>query len=211
MYLLLVAVLFTSSCYSVSSHQYYVSDNCSSVTHTPCGPLSNISQYNNTIFYFVGTSYTNDRLLLISVHNITWQGIGYPFPIITCAGQHSEISIQRSNNISILNMTFDCHMNITESNNVTIYNSIIKVFSTVFYDLEAVATISRGKKQYSVTLMNISVQYELHIVIFTQSHNSLLKIDQVKAKGGITIYTYTNSLHSIHITTHHATMQRKDF
>ena len=204
MYLLLVAVLFTSSCYSVSSYQYYVSDNCSSVTHTPCGPLSNyarnISQYNNTIFYFIGTSYTNDHLLLISVHNITWQGIGYPFPIITCAGQHSEISIQRSNNISILNMTFDCHMNITESNNVTIYNSIIKAFSTVFYDLEAVATISCGTKQYSVTLMNISVQYELHIVIFAQSHNSLLKIDQVKAKGGIAIYTSKSSLHSIHIT-----------
>ena len=47
--------------------------------------------------------------------------------------------------------------------------------------------------------MNISVQYELHIVIFAQSHNSLLKIDQVKAKGGITIDTHNfTSFYSYH-------------
>ena len=202
MYLLLVAVLFTSSCYSVSSHQYYVSDDCSSVTHTPCDLLSNyarnISQYNNTIFYFVGTSYTN-HFYVGNVHNITLQGIGYPFPVITCAGK-SIIFFERSNNISILNMTFDCRMTVKQPNNVTIYNSIIKAFSAVFYDLVASETISHGTKQYSMTLMNISVQYGLYILIHTEFCNSLLKIDQVKAKGGITINTFTISLYSIHIT-----------
>uniref|UniRef100_A0A1X7UXX8 Uncharacterized protein n=1 Tax=Amphimedon queenslandica TaxID=400682 RepID=A0A1X7UXX8_AMPQE len=49
---------------SVSSGQYYVSDDCSSVTHKPCNPLSvyagDMSQYNNSIFYFNGTSDIND-------------------------------------------------------------------------------------------------------------------------------------------------------
>ena len=221
MYLLLVVVLFTSSCYSVSSHQYYVSDSCSSVTHTPCGPLSNYarntSQYNNTIFYFVGTSYTN-HFYLENVHNITLQGIGYPFPVITCTG--NSISFEGSNNISIINIKIDCPVDIDYSNNVTIYNSIIlgkrlsplqsvdtKIISTIFINsrifisgMIPYGTILRGKKQYSITLTNISVQYGLYIHISPQSRNNLLKIDQVKAKGGITIYTLAISLYSIHIT-----------
>ena len=225
MYLLLVAIFITSSCYSVSSqsHQYYVSDNCSSVNHIPCGSLSvyarNISQYSNTIFYFIGTSYTNDDVWLESVHNITLQGIGYPFPIIMCAGESYGIFLLRSNNISISNLTFDCNMNIENSNNVTIHNSIILkdgfhtydsfdtiIISSIFNNGSIridswgpEETILQGTKQYSVTLTNISVQYGLYIEIFNQLHN-VLKIDQVKARGGVIITTDTTSLYSIHIT-----------
>ena len=193
------------------------------IIYTPCGHLSvyarNISQYSNTIFYFIGTSYTNDDVWLESVHNITLQGIGYPFPIITCAGESYEIFLLRSNNISISNLTFDCNMNIENSNNVTIHNSIIlkdgfhtydsfdtKIISSIFNNGSIridswgpEETILSGTKQYSVTLTNISVQYELYIEILNQLHN-LLKIDQVKARGGIIITTDTTSLYSIHIT-----------
>uniref|UniRef100_A0A1X7TRQ7 FZ domain-containing protein n=1 Tax=Amphimedon queenslandica TaxID=400682 RepID=A0A1X7TRQ7_AMPQE len=58
--LLVVVLLFFSSSCSVSSHQYYVSDDCSSVIQSPCHNLSvyaeNMSQYSNTIFYFIGTT-----------------------------------------------------------------------------------------------------------------------------------------------------------
>uniref|UniRef100_A0A1X7U8R1 RRM domain-containing protein n=1 Tax=Amphimedon queenslandica TaxID=400682 RepID=A0A1X7U8R1_AMPQE len=57
-----------SSC-SVSSGQYYVSDDCSSVTQSPCNPLSvndgKMSQYSNTIFYFIGT--TNIRYYVVTM------------------------------------------------------------------------------------------------------------------------------------------------
>uniref|UniRef100_A0A1X7U1M6 Uncharacterized protein n=1 Tax=Amphimedon queenslandica TaxID=400682 RepID=A0A1X7U1M6_AMPQE len=64
------SVVDFSSC-SVSSGQYYVSDDCSSVTQSPCNPLSvyagNMSQYNNTIFYFIGTSVINFNVTIDSL------------------------------------------------------------------------------------------------------------------------------------------------
>uniref|UniRef100_A0A1X7T6P7 Uncharacterized protein n=1 Tax=Amphimedon queenslandica TaxID=400682 RepID=A0A1X7T6P7_AMPQE len=96
--LLVVVLLFFSSSCSVSSGQYYVSDNCSSVTQSPCNPLSvyagNMSQYNNTIFYFIGTSVINFNVTMDSVQNITLHGLGQS-PTIHCSSG-SMISITTS-------------------------------------------------------------------------------------------------------------------
>ena len=136
---LLVAVLliFTGSC-SVSSHQYYVSDNCSSVTHTPCHPLSayahcryqpcnhDSSYYFNvsddSIYYFIGTSYTNYyNFALADVHNVTLLGLSHS-PSIDCGG--GRFGIYRSSNISIDNISFNnCSVHVYGSNHVMIADS----------------------------------------------------------------------------------------
>ena len=137
-FLLVVALLtFTGSC-SVSSHQYYVSDNCSSVTHTPCDPLSanaycysqlcnrdskyylNVS--NHSIYYFIGTSYTNYyEFGLSKVHNVTLLGLSHS-PSIDCGG--GWFNILHSSNISIGNISFNnCRVYVYGSNHVMIADS----------------------------------------------------------------------------------------
>uniref|UniRef100_A0A1X7TYM6 Uncharacterized protein n=1 Tax=Amphimedon queenslandica TaxID=400682 RepID=A0A1X7TYM6_AMPQE len=86
--LFVVILLFFSSSYSVSSQQYYVSDNCSSITHTPCDSLSvyagNMSQYNNTIFYFIGiTNIKYYKVFMTAVENVTLHGLDQS-PVIQC-------------------------------------------------------------------------------------------------------------------------------
>uniref|UniRef100_A0A1X7UWU5 Right handed beta helix domain-containing protein n=1 Tax=Amphimedon queenslandica TaxID=400682 RepID=A0A1X7UWU5_AMPQE len=92
--LLVVVLLFFSSSCSVSSGQYYVSDNCSSVTQSPCNPLSvyagNMSQYNNTIFYFIGTSVINFTVTMDSVQSITLHGLEQS-PTINCSMCYNEL------------------------------------------------------------------------------------------------------------------------
>ena len=94
-FLLVVALLiFTGSC-SVSSHQYYVSDNCSSVNYTNCKPLSAYAYFrypyyyfngsDHSIYYFIGTSYTNYYFFLSNVHNVTLLGLSHS-PSIDCGG-----------------------------------------------------------------------------------------------------------------------------
>ena len=89
MSLLLVAVLlFSISSSSVSSHQYYVSDNCSSVTHSPCHSLSvyledESIQYNDSVFYFVGTNLYDGNMQFFIAKNVTWQGVDQ-FSIVEC-------------------------------------------------------------------------------------------------------------------------------
>ena len=136
---LLVAVLliFTGSC-SVSSHQYYVSDNCSSVTHTPCHPLSayahcryqpcnRYSDYffngsDDSIYYFIGTSYTSYyNFALADVHNVTLLGLSHS-PSIDCGG--GRFDIHRSSNISTANISFNnCSVEVLGSNHVMIADS----------------------------------------------------------------------------------------
>ena len=136
---LLVAVLliFTGSC-SVSSHQYYVSDNCSSVNYTNCHPLSayahcddqqcnrdsfyylNVS--NHSIYYFIGTTYTNYYELILSyVRNVTLLGLSHS-PSIDCRG--GWFNIQDSSYISIGNISFNnCSVGVHGSNHVMIADS----------------------------------------------------------------------------------------
>ena len=134
--LLVVVLLFFSSSCSVSSHQYYVSDDCSSVTHTPCHNLSvyagNMSQYNNTIFYFIGTSSINSYVVnMTAVKDVTLHGLDKS-PIIHCKGvsktskgvTESGILVYYSDHVIISNISFsDCLVKVSSSNNITITNS----------------------------------------------------------------------------------------
>uniref|UniRef100_A0A1X7SY47 Right handed beta helix domain-containing protein n=1 Tax=Amphimedon queenslandica TaxID=400682 RepID=A0A1X7SY47_AMPQE len=136
MSLLLVFVLlfFSSSC-SVSSAQYYVSDDCSSVTQSPCNPLSvyagNMSQYNNTIFYFIGTSVINFNVTMDSVQNITLHGLDQS-PTIYCILNdyyqgNSFIAISTSSHVSFSNISIQkCDIYFEYSSNITITGSIFK-------------------------------------------------------------------------------------
>ena len=120
--LLVVVFLFFSSSCSVSSHQYYVSDNCSSVTYTPCHPLSvyarNISQYNNTIFYFIGESVYYYDISMHFVNNITLHGLDHS-PHINCC--RSRFTISKSSHIFFFNISiYKCDLSLEDSNNITI-------------------------------------------------------------------------------------------
>uniref|UniRef100_A0A1X7TKA7 Right handed beta helix domain-containing protein n=1 Tax=Amphimedon queenslandica TaxID=400682 RepID=A0A1X7TKA7_AMPQE len=127
--LLVVVLLFFSSSCSVSSGQYYVSDDCSSVTQSPCNPLSvyagNMSQYNNTIFYFIGTTYIRYYVVtMTAVMNVTLHGLDQS-PSINCNGaSKTSILVYYSNDATISNILFsDCSLEIHSSNNITIANS----------------------------------------------------------------------------------------
>ena len=120
--LLVVVLLFSSSSCSVSPHQYYVSDNCSSVTYTSCAPLSvyarNISQYNNTIFYFIGESVIYYEISMHFVNNITLHGLDHS-PRINCHG--SSFAISKSSHIFFFNISiYKCDLSLEDSNNITI-------------------------------------------------------------------------------------------
>ena len=130
-FLLVVALLiFAGSC-SVSSHQYYVSDNCSSVNYTNCKPFSEYSYFrypyynfngsNHSIYYFIGTSYTNYYFFLSNVHNVTLLGLSHS-PSIDCRG--GWFGIWYSRYISIGNISFNnCSMGVSNSNHVMITDS----------------------------------------------------------------------------------------
>ena len=120
--LLVVVFLFSSSSCSVSSYQYYVSDNCSSVTYTPCHPLSvyarNISQYNNTIFYFIGESVIYYGISMHFINNITLHGLDHS-PHINC--NRVVIAISNSSHIFFFNISmYECGLSLYHSNNITI-------------------------------------------------------------------------------------------
>ena len=122
--LLVVVLLFFSSSCSVSSGQYYVSDDCSSVTQSPCNPLSvyagDMSQYNNTIFYFIGTtSIEYYNVNMTSVKNVTLHGLDQSPNIIGF-----PISVYYSDHVTISNLSFHCSVTVHSSNNVTITNSV---------------------------------------------------------------------------------------
>ena len=161
--LLVVVLLFFSSSSSVSSHQYYVSDDCSSVTHTPCNPLSvyagNMSQYNNTIFYFIGTSsIINDVVNMTAVKNVTLHGLDQS-PSIYCYGYWPRdygfsfryISILYSDHVVISNISFsNCSVRVEYSNNITLTNNSflgspfllhnafdVEISSSIFTNIEA--------------------------------------------------------------------------
>ena len=126
-FLLVVALLiFTGSC-SVSSHQYYVSDNCSSINYTPCHPLSAYAhcryqpcnRYSHySYYYFIGTSYTNYYRFFFRVRSVTLLGLSHS-PSIDCGG--GRFYILHSSNISIDNISFNkCSVVFGRSNHVTL-------------------------------------------------------------------------------------------
>ena len=224
--LLVVVLLFFSSSSSVSSHQYYVSDDCSSVTHTPCNPLSvyagNMSQYNNTIFYFIGTSSINFNFTMESVQNITLHGLDHS-PTIYCS-YFGTIRISTSSHVSFSNLTFQhCYIFVcSSSSNITITGSIFKILryvrlinafdskitSSVFYNVALQiyyyppSVCYNELHHYSLTLTNVNTtsSYSLNMYHGT-SYNLSVVFDNVNiiSNDGV-FHLFSASLFSLYIT-----------
>uniref|UniRef100_A0A1X7TQZ0 Right handed beta helix domain-containing protein n=1 Tax=Amphimedon queenslandica TaxID=400682 RepID=A0A1X7TQZ0_AMPQE len=226
--LLVVVLLFFSSSCSVSSGQYYVSDDCSSVTQSPCNPLSvyagDMSQYNNTIFYFIGTSVINFTVTMGSVQNITLHGLDQS-PTIDCSSStFGFIRIYMSNHVSFSNLLFlECSIHFSHSSNITIASFIIassvslfnvfdsKITSSVFdnvylrisYDPPFVCY--NELHHYSLTLTNVTVTngYLLFHMNHGTSYNISVVIDNVSiissSEDGV-FHNFTESLFSLYIT-----------
>uniref|UniRef100_A0A1X7UNJ5 Right handed beta helix domain-containing protein n=1 Tax=Amphimedon queenslandica TaxID=400682 RepID=A0A1X7UNJ5_AMPQE len=126
--LLVVVFLFFSSSCSVSSNQYYVSDDCSSIIQSPCNPLSvyvlagYMSIYHNTIYYFIGTTTIIDHVTMNVVKNVTLHGLDQS-PSIHCNKEANSISLHYSDHVTISNLSFSCSLEFDSSNDITITNS----------------------------------------------------------------------------------------
>ena len=232
--LLVVVLLFFSSSSSVSSHQYYVSDDCSSVTHTPCHPLlvyaGNMSQYNNTIFYFIGTSSINFNFTMESVQNITLHGLDHS-PTIYCKNNNIGFTVINSSHVTFSNISFQdsnirqyCNINFTASSNIMITGSIFKnlylgllnvfdsmITSSVFDD--ATQNIYYGPPSvcynelhhYSLTLTNVTMTSDYSILNLFLNHGTSYNLsvifDNVNIISGPGVYhSFSESLFSLYIT-----------
>ena len=226
--LLVVVLLFFSSSSSVSSHQYYVSDNCSSVTHTPCNSLSvyagDMSQYNNTIFYFIGTSSINFNFTMESVQNITLHGLDHS-PTIHCK-LNNGFTVIDSSHVNFSNISFrDCNIGFEASSNITITGSIFKnvayvsltnvfdskITSSVFHYAYLLIHYNRPSvcynelHHYSLTLTDVNMtgyysQLDL-IMHHGTSYNLSVIFDNVNIISGYGFYhSFSKSLFSLYIT-----------
>ena len=180
--LLVVVLLFFSSSSSVSSHQYYVSDDCSSVTHTPCNPLSvyagDMSQYNNTIFYFIGTSSINFYFAMDSVQNITLHGL-YHSPTIYCK-INNEFIVFDSNHVKISNISFQyCNIDFVASSNIMITGSIFKDATYL-----SLTNVFDSKITSSVFDASLAIYYVPPSVCYNELHHYSLTLTNVNMTSG---------------------------
>ena len=189
--LLVVVLLFFSSSSSVSSHQYYVSDDCSSVTHTPCNPLSvyagNMSQYNNTIFYFIGTSSINFNFTMESVQNITLHGLDYS-PTIYCKN-YAGFIVFDSSHVNFNNISFqDCNINFKASSNIMITGSIFKNLRYV-----RLSNVFDSKITSSVfDNVCLVINYTPPSVCYNELHHYSLTLTNVNMMSKYGYYPYFN-------------------
>ena len=226
--LLVVVLLFSSGSCSVSSHQYYVSDNCSSVTYTPCAPLSayarNISQYNNSALYFIGTTTIHHyNISLSSVKNITLRGLHHSSLIMCDSG---GFSISNSSQVVFSSISmYGCDFFLKYSSNITIiaskFNALhnfetqntfdMKVISSSFTNTSASFTYSPSSEcsndlhHYSLVMNNVTKFDELWklIVVHGASYYLFIKMDHIDAGNSSDdniAFLLSDSLYSIVIT-----------
>ena len=229
-FLLVVVFLFSSSSCSVSSHQYYVSDNCSSVTYTHCDSLSayarDISQYNNTIFYFIGESVIYHGISMDFVNNITLHGLDHS-PHINCSGI-SGFVISSSSHIFFFNISmYECNLILDHSNNITITGvkascasgscgfsatnifdfkvlaSTLSRFNGIKIDFETFSRCSSSELPHytmnwtNVTIYGATMQLDLY---HGMSYNLTIILDQINSgeQGGVEV-GFSDSLFSFAI------------
>ena len=229
--LVVVFLFFSSSSCSVSSHQYYVSDNCSSESvTTSCAPLSvyarNISQYNNTIFYFIGESVIYDNNISMHfVNNITLHGRDHS-PHINCSG--SSFTISKSIHIFFFNISiYGCNLFLEHSSNVTMtsmkvscasvscgfsatnifdFKVLASTFSSGFSPTIIFQTLSRCSSSelphYTVNCTNVTIYDGLmRLVLYHgMSYNLTIILDQINSgdNGGVVV-DFSDSLFSFAI------------
>uniref|UniRef100_A0A1X7UCK3 Right handed beta helix domain-containing protein n=1 Tax=Amphimedon queenslandica TaxID=400682 RepID=A0A1X7UCK3_AMPQE len=186
--LLVVVLLFFSSSCSVSSGQYYVSDDCSSVTQSPCNPLSvyagNMSQYNNIIFYFIGTSSVNFNFTMDSVQNITLHGLDQS-PTIHYHSYQRSITVTTSSHVSFSNLSFQQGgIQFMYSSNITITGSIFKDLSQLSF-----TNVFDSKITSSVLdSVSLNIDYFPPLVCYNELHHySLTLTDVTLTKDSFTI------------------------
>uniref|UniRef100_A0A1X7UY17 EF-hand domain-containing protein n=1 Tax=Amphimedon queenslandica TaxID=400682 RepID=A0A1X7UY17_AMPQE len=208
--LLVVVLLFFSSSCSVSSGQYYVSDDCSSVAHNPCHPLSvyagDMSQYNNNIFYFIGTSDINDDVNMTAVRNVTLHGLDQAC-LISSRSNERSILIYNSNHVIISNISvYNLGVIARSSNNITITNSSfngktirlnnafdVKVSSSVFIHYGVYITYkplpvcSTELPHYSLIVTNVTLKRSE--MTLSTYHGDSYNLSAI-------FYNYHNILHS---------------
>ena len=226
--LLVVVLLFSSSSCSVSSHQYYVSDNCSSVTYTPCASLlvyaANISQYNNSALYFIGTTTIHHyNISLSSVKNITLRGL-YHSSLIMCDSGGFSISNSSQVMFSSISM-YGCDFSLKYSSNITIiaskFNALhnfetqntfdMKVISSSFTNSSGSFTYSPSSEcsndlhHYSLVMNNVTKFDEVWklIVVHGASYYLFIKMDHIdvgNSSDDNMAFFLSDSLYSIVIT-----------
>ena len=206
--LLVVVFLFSSSSCIVSSHQYYVSDNCSSVTYTPCAPLSvyarNISQYNNTIFYFIGTSYVTFVVNLDSVKNITLCGLGYS-PLVECSlfsYHYNSFVISWSSYVTFSNMSLHlCGMSIQNSNNITITDSSFRYKNSEDYGLELFNAFDTKVLSSFFKNAGIIILYSPPSICCNELHHYSLTMTNVTLLGkGLVLELFHGTSYNLSVT-----------
>ena len=180
--LLVVVLLFFSSSCSVSSGQYYVSDDCSSVTQSPCNPLSvyagDMSQYNNTIFYFIGTSVINFNVTMDSVQNIILHGLDQS-PTINCIDY--VIVITTSSHVSFSNLSFQqCNIDFQFSSNITITGSI---FTNPMY-FSFLNVFDSKITSLVIDKVNLHIVYKQPPVCCNELHHYSLTLTNVTVTNG---------------------------
>uniref|UniRef100_A0A1X7U274 Right handed beta helix domain-containing protein n=1 Tax=Amphimedon queenslandica TaxID=400682 RepID=A0A1X7U274_AMPQE len=207
--LLVVVLLFFSSSCSVSSGQYYVSDNCSSVTQSSCNPLSvyagNMSQYNNTIFYFIGTSVINFDVTMDSVQNITLHGLDQS-PTINCL--YRSLRVTSSSHVNFSNLSFQqCVIDFKYSSNITITGSIFKSqknnsFLMNLFDSMITSSVFDG--------VNLLIYYNPPPVCYNELHHYSISLTKVTMTGSLWLFMRHGTSYNISVISENVNIIRGD-
>ena len=174
-----------------------MSDDCSSVTHTPCHPLSvyagNMSQYSNTIFYFIGTSSINFNFTMDSVHNITLHGLDHS-PTIYCKNNNGFIVIY-SSHVNFSDISFHhCYILFNSSSNITITGSIFKYWRYV----KLINVFDSKITSSDFDMMPLQIHYDPPSVCYNELHQYSLTLTNVNMIG----YHSNLGLHLYHGTSY---------
>ena len=219
--LLVVVLLFFSSSFSVFSHQYYVSDNCSLVTHTPCHPLSeyagDMSQYSDGTFYFIGINSITSNIELYNMKYVNLHGLNCS--LITCP---SDFTISHSDHVYFSHMSFyDCKLHICSVRSIFVTNSFLKnskvklfnvfdgslmhlIFTncTVSFLYDRIKCI-RKLPHYSLTVANVTLMLDGKFS-FRFMHGAFYNIsivfDRINSSNVNFVLPIINSLYSVVIT-----------
>ena len=205
--LLLIVLLFFSSSCSVSSGQYYVSDNCSSVTHTPCNPLSvyaaKMSHHSDTIFYFIGTTTINDTVTITAVKNVTLHGLGSS-PSIYCNKSSNSISVHKSDHVTISNLSFSyCAVKVLTSNNITITNFALDLDPDISEHLNIYNAFDVTVSSSIFTNVYVAINYSDHnpaVCTNELHHYSLTLTDVTLNDGGIALHMKQHTTYNVSVT-----------
>ena len=168
--LLVVVLLFFSSSCSVSSGQYYVSDDCSSVTQSPCHNLSvyagNMSQYSNSTFYFVGI---NSVISTIGFYNMEYVNLqGLDGSIVDCSNDSMPLGIFHFNIV----ISESYHVNISD---MSFYFCFLRIESDFISDI----------KNFSIT----DSFFKISIVYLTNAFDcNLLRLEFIESELGLQYY-----------------------